>query len=122
MAGFEKAPGAAHPIDEGASEKMPSPCASAAWRPDRASFFSNVECPYFPCHEGIEPERFNCLFCYCPLFALGPACGGEFRYTENGCKDCSACARIHDGDGAARLVEEKFALLAELARRGPQDA
>ena len=25
-------------------------------------FFSNRECQYYPCHEGIE--EMNCLFCY----------------------------------------------------------
>ena len=34
------------------------------------SFFQNRECEYFPCHKGADPETFNCLFCYCPLYAL----------------------------------------------------
>ena len=34
-------------------------------------FFSHRECEYFPCHKGADPERFNCLFCYCPLYLLG---------------------------------------------------
>ena len=25
-------------------------------------FFQNRECEYFPCHQGIDPEDFNCLF------------------------------------------------------------
>ena len=58
-------------------------------------FFQNRECEYFPCHEGVEKEDFNCLFCYCPLYALGDRCGGRFCYTENGIKDCSACTRPH---------------------------
>ncbi|MBQ1818177.1 MAG: hypothetical protein II124_06030, partial [Clostridia bacterium] len=28
-------------------------------------YFQNRECEYFPCHEGADPEFFNCLFCYC---------------------------------------------------------
>ncbi len=83
---------------------------------DSASFFTNGACPYFPCHEGVDPERFNCLFCYCPLYALGPRCGGAFTYTERGVKDCSACTRLHDGDGGAAVVRELFPLLADLAR------
>lgn len=82
-----------------------------------ASFFSNRSCPYFPCHEGVDPARFNCLFCYCPLYALGPRCGGNFIYAENGVKDCSRCTLLHEGDQGARLVGEKFALLSELAAR-----
>ena len=46
------------------------------------SFFSHKECEYFPCHKTEDPENFNCLFCYCPLYALGERCGGNFRYTE----------------------------------------
>ena len=33
-------------------------------------FFSNSKCEYFPCHSTNDPENFNCLFCYCPLYAL----------------------------------------------------
>lgn len=58
-------------------------------------FFQNRDCDYFPCHKGADPESFNCLFCYCPLYALGEDCGGNFTYTETGIKDCSACLRPH---------------------------
>ena len=34
-------------------------------------FFQNRDCEYFPCHAGADPETFSCLFCYCPLYALG---------------------------------------------------
>ena len=84
--------------------------------PDKSLFFSHRECEHFPCHTGIDPERFNCLLCYCPLYALGPRCGGDFSYTESGVKDCSACTVPHDGDRGVRLVRERFADLAELAR------
>ena len=58
-------------------------------------FFQNKECEYFPCHAGADPEKFSCLFCYCPLYALGEQCGGKFTYTEKGYKDCSNCLRPH---------------------------
>ena len=58
-------------------------------------FFQNRECDYFPCHKGADPETFNCLFCYCPLYALGEDCGGNLTYTEDGIKDCSNCLRPH---------------------------
>ncbi len=58
-------------------------------------FFQNRECEYFPCHKGADPETFSCLFCYCPLYALGDKCGGSFTYTESGVKDCSNCLRPH---------------------------
>ena len=35
------------------------------------SFMQNRDCEYFPCHAGVSEEDFNCLFCYCPLYALG---------------------------------------------------
>ena len=54
-----------------------------------AGYFANRDCPYFPCHAGADPAVFNCLFCYCPLYALGEGCGGDFRYTDKGIKDCS---------------------------------
>ena len=49
------------------------------WEGKHYAFFSNKECEYFPCHAGADPENFNCLFCYCPLYALGDKCGGNFQ-------------------------------------------
>ena len=59
------------------------------------SFFQNRECEYFPCHKGVPEADFNCLFCFCPLYALGKKCGGACDYTEHGIKDCSRCAFPH---------------------------
>lgn len=85
-----------------------------------AFFFQNVACAYFPCHEGVAEADFNCLFCYCPLYALGPDCGGDYRYTRQGIKDCTACVRLHRGADGAAIVRERFAELADLARAGRQ--
>lgn len=56
------------------------------------------ECEFFPCHTGIPDERFNCLFCYCPLAFL--ECPGPYTVLEyDGVKrkDCSACTLPHNG-------------------------
>ncbi len=79
------------------------------------SFFQNRACEYFPCHENAG-EDFNCLFCYCPLYALGEQCGGNFRYLENGIKDCSQC-RLPHSPGGYDYVLAKFPALADLAKR-----
>lgn len=84
-----------------------------------ASFFSNTACPYFPCHEGVDPAEFNCLFCYCPLYALGPDCGGNFAYTDDGVKSCADCTVLHRGADGVERVGKLFPKLAEKAR--PQD-
>lgn len=81
------------------------------------SFFTNRACEYFPCHEGVDEGDFNCLFCYCPLYALGPDCGGDFSYTETGRKNCKECAIPHRGDSGTKLVVARYAQIAELARR-----
>ena len=86
-----------------------------------SSFFRNVDCAYFPCHRGVDEHAFNCLFCYCPLYALGPDCGGDFSYTASGVKDCTNCTRLHEGDGGVSIVRERFSQLADLARR-PDDS
>lgn len=88
---------------------------------DHASFFSNRECPYFPCHEGVDPGRFNCLFCYCPLYALGPECPGNCSYLGNGVKDCSDCLLPHEGDGFAAVVLECWPRISALAARPAGD-
>ena len=58
------------------------------------SFFQHTQCEFFPCHKTAKPEDFNCLFCYCPLYALGDSCGGNYSY-----------------------ITKKFPELAELARK-----
>lgn len=80
------------------------------------SFFQNRECEYFPCHPVREDTDFNCLFCYCPLYALGDSCGGNCTYTEQGIKDCSACLIPHT-PGGYDYVLRKFSQVAELAKR-----
>ena len=59
------------------------------------AYFSHKKCEYFPCHPAADPDNFNCLFCFCPLYVLGRACGGNFRYLPNGRKDCSRCLFPH---------------------------
>ena len=79
-------------------------------------FFQNRECEYFPCHEAADRENFNCLFCYCPLYALGDRCGGAFTYLENGIKDCSGCLIPHRQENYDRMME-KMGLVLELAKK-----
>ncbi|MGL6107968.1 cysteine-rich small domain-containing protein [Romboutsia sp.] len=59
-------------------------------------FFNHKNCEYFPCHKTKNSDEFNCLFCYCPLYALGKNCGGNFKYNEKGFKDCSDCLLPHN--------------------------
>lgn len=77
-----------------------------AWEGKGFSCFTNRACEYFPCHEGVEPESFNCLFCYCPLYALGTACGGNFTVLENGVKDCSGCTVPHKKENYGYITEQ----------------
>ena len=79
-------------------------------------FFQNRECEYFPCHQGADPENFNCLFCYCPLYALGDKCGGAFCYLSNGIKDCSNCLKPHRRGNYGKIME-KMAMVLELAKK-----
>ena len=79
------------------------------------SFFQNKDCKYFPCHK-TDRDDFNCLFCYCPLYALGDGCGGNFRYTEKGIKDCTNCLIPHS-PGGYDYVLAKYPQIAELAKK-----
>ena len=81
-------------------------------------FFQNKQCEYFPCHAGADPESFSCLFCYCPLYALGDQCGGSFTYTENGIKDCSKCLKPHRRENYGAICE-KMAGIFEMAKKKP---
>ena len=80
------------------------------------SYFQNRECEYFPCHKVKDDRSFNCLFCFCPLYALGDKCGGNCTYTEKGIKDCSGCLIPHSTSGYDYILS-KFPQLAELARK-----
>lgn len=79
-------------------------------------FFQHKQCEYFPCHAGADPETFSCIFCYCPLYALGENCGGNYRYTETGIKDCSGCLRPHRRENYEAMTKQMEGIL-ELARR-----
>lgn len=80
------------------------------------AYYQNKECPYFPCHKNANEEFFNCLFCYCPLYALGDKCGGNFVYLENGIKDCSNCLVPHSKGGYPYIIKN-FPKITELAKR-----
>ena len=58
------------------------------------AFVQNRACAYFPCHKTNDPEHFNCLFCYCPLYRRKD-CGGNPVYLSNGIRDCSNCTVPH---------------------------
>ena len=75
-------------------------------------FFQHTQCEYFPCHQGADPETFSCIFCYCPLYCLGDACGGSFKYTEEGIKDCSGCLKPHRRENYAAICEKMNLVLA----------
>lgn len=71
----------------------------------RAAYFRNEKCEYFPCHPNADSENHNCLFCYCPLYMLGDKCGGAFRYTKSGRKDCSNCTLPHRRENYEYVME-----------------
>jgi len=68
-------------------------------------FFRNTDCRYFPCHEHCNPERFNCMFCYCPLYFLGDQCDGNFEYSGSTkkIKNCTNCTFPHEPDNYNRI-------------------
>jgi alpha-ribazole phosphatase len=74
------------------------------WRGKSYAFVQNRKCEYFPCHEVDDPEKFNCLFCYCPLYLVEGPCGGACRYLPNGIKDCSSCTRPHDPENFGDII------------------
>ena len=85
-------------------------------RENSSEFFQNRGCKYFPCHKNASEEDFNCLFCYCPLYALGERCGGNFTYTEKGIKNCTNCLLPHS-EGGYEYVLSNFSKIARLAKR-----
>lgn len=78
-------------------------------------YFQNKDCKYFPCHKDADPEHFNCLFCFCPLYFLED-CGGNPKWRGN-VKDCTDCTAPHGKDGyehvLTRLKREFDAIRAQ---------
>lgn len=67
-------------------------------------FFENRECEYFPCHKGLE--KFNCLFCYCPLHGR-EKCPGNPEYIEvdgKRIKDCTNCTFPHQPENYGAII------------------
>ncbi len=79
-------------------------------------FFQHKNCEFFPCHADADPETFNCLFCYCPLYALGENCGGNHSYTPDGTKDCSSCLVPHKPKNYDYIMS-KYSEIRELAKK-----
>ncbi len=86
------------------------------WWGKAYAFINHKECEYFPCHPTDDPDNFNCLFCYCPLYALKDACGGNFVYDVNGIKDCSHCSVPHKKENYG-YITGKFDEIMEITRR-----
>lgn len=84
------------------------------WKDKNYSFFSHKKCEFFPCHKTDNEEEFNCLFCYCPLYALKDKCGGNFQY-HDGIKDCSACLVPHQRKNYGYIMS-KYGEIMELVK------
>ena len=83
-------------------------------------FFNHKDCEYFPCHKTNKPEEFNCLFCYCPLYALGKNCGGNYKYSDDGIKDCSKCMLPHNKKNYDYIMS-KFQDIVKVASINDED-
>ncbi len=68
-------------------------------------FFTNDKCEFYPCHKE-NVDKFNCIFCYCPLYFLGKECGGDFIYTDSGIKDCSNCVIPHKHENYDYIIKK----------------
>ncbi|MEG0918538.1 MAG: cysteine-rich small domain-containing protein [Anaerovoracaceae bacterium] len=83
---------------------------------EKYKFFSHKECEFFPCHNVKSKDDFNCLFCFCPLYALGDKCGGKFKFTKDGTKDCTDCLIPHSSGGYDYIMK-KWPMICELANK-----
>lgn len=80
-------------------------------RKRKALFFENRDCPYYPCHQGID--RINCLFCYCPMYTF-PDCPGNPEWKEKDGKKRKSCAgctfphREENAEDVLRILRERL--------------
>lgn len=83
---------------------------------EKYKFFTHEKCEFYPCHKISEDKKMNCLFCYCPLYALKENCGGNFKYNKEGIKDCSDCLIPHSENGYDYIMQ-KIPGLIEIAKK-----
>lgn len=74
-------------------------------------FFENRECKYFPCHKGLE--KFNCLFCYCPLYNIKNCPGNPGFLMKDGkkikvCTNCTFPHQPENYDMVVRILKNKY--------------
>lgn len=81
-----------------------------------SQFFQNRNCEYFPCHKNIKEEDFNCLFCFCPLYALGKECGGNYIIVGDNIKDCSNCVLPHQKCNYQHVMKKASELVAKVTK------
>lgn len=82
-------------------------------------FFQHKKCEFFPCHQ-VNHERiddFNCLFCYCPLYALGEKCGGNFYISKKGVKVCTNCVFPHRKENYDQVMDKLKAFIKESSEK-----
>lgn len=71
-------------------------------------FFNHHQCEYYPCHQ-LEPEKLNCLFCFCPLYVLKD-CGGNYKIIDQ-IKDCSDCLLPHRKENYDYIMQQYHKLI-----------
>ena len=107
------------PLHSAAPAGIDSPTAATA--PERHyAFFTHTTCEMFPCHNIENEENFNCLFCYCPLYALGAACGGNFSYTSNGIKSCMDCCVPHIKSNYDMILDKLRLITKQVQQTGDE--
>ena len=68
-------------------------------------YFENKECQYYPCHQGTQ--NLNCMFCYCPLYAM-EHCPGNYVYIDSNrkqIKECTNCTFPHKAENYEIIME-----------------
>ena len=95
------------------------------WMGKHFSYIVHRDCEFFPCHPGADPDNFNCLFCYCPLYIFGDRCGGNFVYLDNDVKDCSLCLFPHLRENYGKITsryQEILQLMPQRRQNAAEDA
>jgi len=90
------------------------------WMDKNYSFFQHKQCEYFPCHKTDSPASFSCMFCYCPLYALGENCGGDFFYSKKGFKCCTNCLFPHRRENYGKMLEG-VSKACKLVKKAPEE-
>jgi Zn-finger protein len=76
------------------------------------------DCNYYPCHDGIIEEEYQCEFCFCPIYPCNiEKTGGKIISGRDGSQiwDCSDCIIVHEKENFNKIKKGLHNIIQEIS-------